>query len=429
MSDMQNISSPSRFNIYRQLLLKYLSSLEGGYVEIRDGSRIDCYGDPTADLRATIMVHDSKFYRRTVWGGDLGLAESLLRGEWQSDDLTQLVRLFIRNIEMSTSRKLWSRLAGSIPRIQHWMRRNTHRGARRNIRDHYDLSNEFFQTFLDPSMTYSCGIFEHPRATMHEASLAKLDRVCRKLNLSPDDHLLEIGTGWGGLAMHAARHFGCQVTTTTISNEQFVLVKQRIAAEGLSDQITVLRQDYRELTGTYDKLVSIEMIEAVGHQYFADYFQHCTRLLAENGLMLLQGIVLRDQRYQQYIRDVDFIRKYIFPGGCLPSITALMTNITENSDLRLLQLEDIGPHYAQTLRAWHTEFWAHIDQIRNMGYPERFIRMWDYYFRYCEAAFEERYVNTVQMLLARPACRLDTITAGLPLGSQSAVRPSDEVLV
>jgi len=429
MTDVRHIPRFRGFNIYRKLLLKHLEQFRGGFLEVRDGSRIDCFGDPTNPLRATLLVDDPRFYRRTIMGGDLGFAESRLRGEWHTDDLTQLLRVFIRNLDAAGTHNIWTRLSGILPRLQHRLRRNTPRGSRRNIQDHYDLSNDFFQTFLDPSMTYSCGIFEHPQATMHEASLAKLDRVCRKLALQPSDHLVEIGSGWGGLAIHAAQHFGCRVTTTTISREQYDLASQRVASSGLGDRITVLCQDYRQLSGTYDKLVSIEMIEAVGHQFFAEYFQHCTRLLRPDGLMLLQGIVMQDQRYPAYIRDVDFIRKYIFPGGCLPSITALMTSITRNSDLRLLQLEDIGPHYARTLRAWQSEFWEQIDRIRTMGFPERFIRMWNYYFCYCEAAFEERCVNTVQMLLARPDCRLDVIAEQLPLGAQPNRAPSNEVLV
>lgn len=394
----------------RTLLVKKLNRLLRGLVTLNDGGKRVCFGEKHTDLRAVVTVHHPRFYRRAVWGGGLGIAKSLIDGDWSCDDLTSLVRIFIRNLEVSDRfERGVARIFQSTARVGHWLRRNTRIGAARNIHEHYDLGNDFYQLFLDETMSYSCGVFERPVSTLHEASLAKLERVCRRLNLGADDHLLEIGTGWGGLAIYAAKNYGCQVTTTTISREQFDLAVERVQAAGLSDRVTVLLSDYRDLEGKYDKLVSIEMIEAVGSQFFDTYFQKCSDLLHADGMMLLQSIVIKDQRFQEYLHSVDFIRKYIFPGGCLPSVAAILQSTANHSDLRLLQLEDIAPHYAQTLRCWQKEFNGRLDQVRDLGYSESFIRMWNYYFSYCEAAFEERQCNTVQVLFAKPDCRFDPV--------------------
>ncbi|MCA9015278.1 MAG: class I SAM-dependent methyltransferase [Planctomycetaceae bacterium] len=397
-------------SVCRRLLFMRLQRLVCGQVVLHDVQERFSFGDANADLSVEVIVQHPRFYRRAVLGGGLGIAQSLIDGDWSADDLTSLVRIFIRNLEVTDQFErgiAWFRQRAA--RAGHWFRRNTRLGAARNIHAHYDLGNEFYQLFLDETMCYSSGVFEADSATMQEASLAKLERACRSLNLQPDDHLLEIGTGWGGLAIYAAKNYGCRVTTTTISREQYHLAVERVHAAGLSNRITVLLSDYRDLEGEYDKLVSIEMIEAVGSEYFETYFEKCSQLLRADGMMFLQSIVIKDQRFEEYLRSVDFIRRYIFPGGCLPSVAAILQSTTRASDLRLLQLEDIAPHYAQTLRCWQQQFQNQLDRVRELGYSESFIRMWNYYFSYCEAAFEERQCNTVQMLFAKPGCRFDPV--------------------
>lgn len=395
----------------RSALFQLLGRLRAGQLTICDAREARVFGDDSEqDLRATLKVQDSTFYTQTILGGSLGAAESYLRGHWTCDDLTSLIRIVARNGNLfrQMDRGL-GRIAKWAARIYHGLRANTRTGARRNIHDHYDLGNDFFGLFLDETMLYSSAVFENNEMDLEDASIAKMDRICRKLNLSPNDHLLEIGTGWGGLAEHAARNFGCRVTTTTISEEQFNFARRRIEQAGLSDRVTIVLQDYRDLSGTYDKLVSIEMIEAVGHQYFDIFFRKCGELLRPDGAMLLQAITMPDQRYRQYLRSVDFIQRYIFPGGCLPSMTAMNQSIATQTNLRMLHTEDLAPHYAQTLRCWRQRFWDQIDRVRALGFPERFIRMWHYYLCYCEAAFCERATGVVQMLLAQPGCRLDPV--------------------
>lgn len=423
-----NASAPAGLldSTCRTLLLKKLQSLQHGQITLIDGAQEFHFGDPDAGLSSVVQVQHPRFYRRAVLEGGLGIAQSLLDGDWFCHNLTALVRIFIRNLEVTDrfeSGLAWFRQCTA--RAGHWFRRNTRIGAARNIHAHYDLGNDFYRLFLDETMSYSCGVFEQETDSMQKASLNKLDRVCRNLNLKPGDHLLEIGTGWGGLAVHAAQYYGCRVTTTTISREQYNLAAERVDAAGLTDRVTLLLKDYRDLEGEYDKLVSIEMIEAVGAEFFETYFRKCCQLLKPDGMMLLQGIVIKDQRFEEYLRSVDFIRRYIFPGGCLPSVAAMLETTSRVTDFRLLQLEDIAPHYAQTLRCWRDAFHRRIDEVRAQGYSESFIRMWDYYFCYCEAAFEERQCNTVQMLLAKPACRFDPVRHH---SIRNITRDSQEVL-
>lgn len=421
MSEL-SIAIPSRLSLFdsamRRLLFSRLAKLKCGQITIDDGHQRLSFGDSQAKLNATVSIRNSRFYRRFVIGGGLGVSQSLIDGDWTCDDLTSLIRIFIRNLQMADrfDRGL-ARVRRSTARLEHWLRRNTRRNAKRNISQHYDVGNELYQLFLDETMNYSCGIFEDDTTTMQEASLAKMERICRKLDLQPRDHLVEIGTGWGGLAIYAAQNFGCRVITTTISREQYNLALERVRIAGLADRITVLLRDYRDLTGQFDKLVSIEMIEAVGHEYFDTFFQKCSELLRPEGMMLLQSIVIKDQRYKEHLRSVDFIRKHIFPGGCLPSVTALQQSASDSTDMRLLQLEDIAPHYVRTLQCWRDEFTNQLAEVRKLGYSEAFIRMWTYYLCYCEAAFEERQCNTVQMLFAKPKCRFD-------LASRSAIEHS-----
>lgn len=391
--------------MFERFVARSLERLERGHITWRDGTSCRSFGDGASDLQATVTVHRSSCYRRLALGGSLGAAEALMDGDWSCDDLTALVRIFIRNMDLTSRLDRGAALVAQwLGRAVRWWHANTRRMARRNIHAHYDLGNSFFRLFLDDTLCYSSGIFEHAGASLREASVAKMRRACEQLRLRHSDHLLEIGTGWGGLALHAAEEYGCRVTTTTISEEQYRLAGERFAEADVDRRIRLLNQDYRDLAGQFDKLVSIEMIEAVGHRYYGEFFRQCGRLLKPDGAMLLQGIVIRDQDFAEHTRSADFIGTYIFPGGCLPSITSLLQAATRASDLRLVQLEDFAPHYALTLRAWRRNFWQSIDEVRGLGFDERFIRMWDYYFAYCEACFLERRVNVVQMLFAKPEC-------------------------
>lgn len=407
-------------------LRRALGALAGDQIVLLDRGRREVFGH-AGGLSATVTVHDPRFYLRVLHGGSLGAAESFMDGEWTCDDLTALVRIFLRNqAAMERLHTPLSWLTRLLAAARHLVRRNTRRGAQRNIQEHYDLGNDFFALMLDETLSYSCAIFPRPEASLHEASLAKLERVCRKLELKPEDHLLEIGSGWGGLALFAAGRYGCRVTTTTISPAQYRLARQRVAQAGLESRVQVLLADYRDLAGQYDKLVSIEMIEAVGYEYFETFFRQCARLLRPQGRMLLQAIVIRDPLFPAHRHSVDFIRTHIFPGGCLPSINALGQAMQQACDLRLVHLEEMSAHYVRTLAAWRERFLANLDQVRALGYSERQIRKWWYYLSYCEAAFAQRQVNVVQMLLAQPQCLLDPLTLPLPPVRASATRTADE---
>ena len=410
----------------RSTLEKMLAQLQSGSITLRDGEAERTYGTVMpGEQSVRVEVLHPRFYRRILTGGSLGAAEAYLDGDWSCDDLTAVIRILIRNqtVARDMDRGL-AKLTGLGARALHWMRRNSRSGSRRNIEAHYDLGNDFFQLFLDETLLYSSAIFETSDTTLQDASIAKMERICQRLDLRPHDHLLEIGTGWGGFAIHAARKYGCRITTTTISKEQFDLARQRISAAGLDHRIEVILSDYRDLKGQYDKLVSIEMIEAVGHQFFDTFFRKCGTLLKPDGLMLLQGIVANEQGYAEYLRSTDFIQRYIFPGGCLPSVLAMGQSIARTTDMRILHLEDFAPHYAQTLRCWRERFWGAIDQVRELGFTERFIRMWHYYFCYCEAAFDERSVGVVQMLLARLGNRRVLQSRHAPSASHRASSPA-----
>jgi cyclopropane-fatty-acyl-phospholipid synthase len=392
----------------RRKLLARLAGIRHGRLLIREGdtSRISGDRDAGCELAAEIRVLDPRFYSDVAFGGSIGAAEAYIRGYWECSDLTTLVRVLLRNRSVLENLETGlARMTRPLQKVFHWLNRNSHKGSRRNISAHYDLGNDFFALWLDELMMYSAAVYEHPDMTLEEASVAKLRRICDKLELQPDDHLLEIGTGWGGFAIYAATHYGCRVTTTTISKEQFELASRKVAEAGLTDRITLLQKDYRDLEGQYDKLVSIEMIEAVGHRYFATFFETCDRLLKPDGLMCLQSITIADQRYASALKSVDFIQRYIFPGGCLPSLTAIADNLTCSSDMRITHSEDIGPHYATTLRHWRERFVAQLDAVRAQGYPAEFIRLWRYYLGYCEGAFIERAIGNVQLLIARPGNR------------------------
>lgn len=397
-----------RVRMAHAMLRIFLAKISDGQIVLIDGDERSVFGTPSSDigLRATLRVLDPRFYSQVLLGGSLGAGETYLRGLWETDDLTSLLRIFVRNLHIADRLEgLFSLVGAPLARIQHFLRENTPRGSRRNIYAHYDLGNDFFALFLDETMTYSAGIFERADSTLRDASVAKLDRICRKLRLCSSDHVIEIGSGWGSFAIHAASQYGCRVTTTTISEEQHALATERVSEAGLSDRINVLLKDYRTLDGRYNKLVSIEMIEAVGHRFLDTYFKKCSELLTDDGAMLLQAITMPDQRYAQYRRSVDFIRKYIFPGSCVPSVGAMSRAVARVTDFRQVHLEDIGPHYATTLKHWHERFVDNADAVRELGYPEEFIRMWRYYLSYCEAGFAERYIGDVQILFAKQGNR------------------------
>jgi cyclopropane-fatty-acyl-phospholipid synthase len=393
----------------RRLLTARMARLEHGCLEVREpGGEVLRFGAGGArsELRARIEVLHPQFWADAVFGGTTGAGEAYIHGLWKCDDLTVLVRLLLANREVLERMDVGaSRLAALARRAGHWLNRNSRRGSRRNIAAHYDLGNDFFALFLDPTMNYSCGIFESEDATMEQASIAKMEAICRKLQLGPADHLLEIGTGWGGLAIHAAGRYGCRVTTTTISTEQHALAAERVRAAGLEDRIELLLCDYRDLEGRYDKLASVEMIEAVGHKFLDTYFAKCARLLKPEGLMLLQAITIRDALYDDALKSVDFIQRFVFPGGFIPSVSAMNASLARSTDLQLVHLQDIGPHYATTLRRWRERFDGNRRAVRALGYPESFLRLWEYYLCYCEGGFLERNIGNVQMLLAKPGNR------------------------
>ena len=394
--------------VSRRTVFSLLEKLTTGRIVLREGDEFYSFGKKSTDfpLESEIEVHSPKFYSSILFGGTVGAGRAYMDGFWSTTDLTALVRIVLRNqAVLQGMDRSWTKIMTPALRLFHFLRRNTKQGSRENITAHYDLGNDFYQLFLDGSMTYSCGIFENEESTLRDASMAKYDRICQKLQLGPEDHVIEIGTGWGGFAIHAAKNYGCKITTTTISQEQHDFAKARIEQEGLSDRIELLLKDYRDLEGQYDKLVSIEMIEAVGHQYYDTFFRQCSRLLKPEGMMLIQAITIADQAFESHKHDVDFIKRYIFPGSCIPSVTALSDSMTRSSDLRLYHFEDITPHYATTLRIWRERFFEKLDEVKKLGYSENFVRMWDFYLSYCEAGFAERYLGDVHLLFTKPLFR------------------------
>lgn len=390
-------------SVARRVVLSRFSRIAEGDLTLIDGAdvlRVGRRGDP---LRATITIHDPRFWGAIAAGGTNGGAEAFMDGWWSTDDLVAVVRIAARAGGGAAALEAGRFSAAQwLARAGHALRRNTRRGARRNIEAHYDLGNAFYALFLDETMTYSCGIFERPDATLREASEAKIDRACRKLGLRPGLHLLEIGTGWGELAIRAARDFGCRVTTTTLSREQHAFATARVRAAGLSDRVDVRLEDYRDLRGRYDRIVSIEMIEAVGWEYYEDFFRVCGERLTPDGLALVQSITLPDQAFERAKREVDFIKKHVFPGGCIPAIGPLVQAAGRGSDLGLVGLEEFGLHYAKTLRHWRERFLARRADVRTLGFDDRFLRLWEYYLAYCEGGFLERYIGAAQLLFAKP---------------------------
>jgi len=395
-----------------KLIHNQISKITDGELIVRDGRNETYYGKTSKRFPNAVRVDvkHSSFYLDVAFGGTSGSGEAYMKGSWECSDLLTLIRIFVCNRHVMDDMDYGlTRLKAPLHKLGHLLSKNTREGSKKNISAHYDIGNDMFEQFLDPTMMYSSAYFEREDMSLSEASVAKLDLICSKLELKQDDHLLEIGTGWGGLAIHAAENYGCQVTTTTISKQQRDLAIKRIEAAGLQDRITVLLEDYRDLEGKYDKLVSVEMIEAIGHQYMRTYFEQCSSLLKDDGMMLLQAITITDRLYESALKDVDFIKKFIFPGGFLPSVSAMCRSIADKTDMKLFHLQDIGPHYAKTLNAWRKNFLDNTDKVKQMGYPEEFIRLWDYYFCYCEGGFLERDIGTVQMLLTKPGCHIDPV--------------------
>ncbi|MBB6092403.1 cyclopropane-fatty-acyl-phospholipid synthase [Povalibacter uvarum] len=394
----------------RRLVLAKLARIQHGDVTlIEPDGTTHRFGqcDDECKLPVTIHSDDPELFVDIAFGGTVGAGEAYMKGRWRCDDLVALIRLFIRNRDVLTDVDGgWSWLSRPLLAAFHHLRRNTRAGSLRNIAAHYDLGNDLYKLMLDETMAYSCGIFRTPDSTLYEASVEKFDAACRKLQLGPNDRVLEIGCGWGGFALHAVTRYGCHVTATTISRQQYDLARQRIDAAGVSDRVTLLLSDYRDLQGQFDKIVSIEMIEAVGANYLDTYTATCSRLLKPDGAMLLQAITLRDQLYRSALRSVDFIQRYIFPGSFIPSITAILQSFAAQTDMKAVHLEDIGPHYATTLRRWRQGFTGNLSQVRQLGYPDTFIRMWEFYLCYCEGGFLERQLGDVQILFAKPGCRL-----------------------
>ena len=385
----------------RSMLLKRLSRLQNGQLVINENGHQHVFGQiaPGETLKAFITVRSPAFYGDIAFGGSIGAGEAWMQGYWDCDDLVSLVRIMLRNRDILDEMEGGlARFTRPLQKLFHRVNRNTRRGAQRNISAHYDLGNEFFSEWLDESMMYSCAIFEEPGMSLAEAQEIRLQRVCERLELEANDHLVEIGTGWGSMAIYAARTTGCRVTTTTISSEQYNLACERIRAAGLQDRITVLLSDYRDLKGQFDKLVSLEMIEAIGASQFDTYFAKCSSLLKPGGRMLIQAITIEDEQFEQYKRNVDFIQRYIFPGSCLPSVGAMQGAIGKTGELEVTNVHDIGLHYAITLNHWRRNFFDRIERIRELGYPETFIRMWEYYFCYCEGGFLERSISDVHLV-------------------------------
>ncbi|KPD22546.1 SAM-dependent methyltransferase [Idiomarina abyssalis] len=389
--------------LFRTIAFKLLAHLEYGQLTIKEkGTFIDTFGHADKELSAEIDVKDSSFYRRLVTGGSIGAAELYIDKHWDTPDLTAVIRVFARNLPALD--KLETRLAWlTFPfnKYQHWSNRNHKGPAKKNISAHYDLGNELYTRFLDEAMQYSSALFLDAADSLEQAQCNKMKRLCDSLALKPDDHLLEIGTGWGGLAVYAAKHYGCRVTTTTISEEQFQYAKEQVEAAGLSDKIELLKRDYRDLKGQYDKLVSVEMIEAVGKEYLPTFFRTCNKLLKEDGKMSLQAITIADQRAASYARSVDFIQKHIFPGGFLPSLSQMTQLFTRYTDLVVRDVHDFGLSYAKTLRQWEERFNSHQKELEELGYDERFSRLWNYYFSYCEGGFLEQRVSVVQVTASK----------------------------
>ena len=393
--------------IAKKIFLRSLAGLQLGSLEIVCPENTYSFGRSAAGreedpLHAVIAVHDERFFLRALLAGDVGIGEAYMDGDWSTPDLVAVVRLAVRNLEqVDGSNRLLTFFRRLADFIQHRGRRNTQTGSRRNIAYHYDLGNDFYRLFLDRSLAYSCAYYESAQDTLEQAQMSKFDRICRKLQLGPQDHVLEIGTGWGGFAAYAAETYGCRVTTTTISQQQHDYAREVFSGSRAGERIQLLFEDYRSLRGQFDKIVSIEMFEAVGYEHYDDYFAACDRLLKPDGSMLLQTITILEEKFQQYRKQSDWIKKHIFPGAELASVIEIQRSLARSTRMQLFHSEDIGKHYALTLHEWRRRFLDRLPEVRHLGFDERFVRMWDYYLAYCEGAFREGYISDVQLVLSK----------------------------
>lgn len=390
----------------RSLVLNALNKIENAGLEIEENGQITFLGNENSELRGKLIVLDPSLYVDFIKGGSIAAAEAYIAKKWTSPNLTELIRVFARCGETLDSVEANKSLLTKLKNfLFHWGNANTQSGSKKNILAHYDLGNELYTRFLDSTMMYSSAIYSNDATDLHAAQLNKLKTICDKLKLSPNDHLIEIGTGWGGLAIFAAKNYGCKVTTTTISDAQYEYAVERVKQEALEDKITLLKKDYRLLEGKYDKLVSIEMIEAVGHKFMAEFFAKCNSLLKDSGLMLVQAITILDARYEHYRSNVDFIQRYIFPGGCLPSNAVMNQHIAEQTNMMIDNVQDIGLHYARTLYDWRMKFDNAWPELTQFGFDEQFKRLWHFYLCYCEGAFIERVISTHQLVMRKPHYR------------------------
>jgi cyclopropane-fatty-acyl-phospholipid synthase len=397
----------------RSAVLTQLRNLRQGRLRLICQDREWLFGDVGSALHAEVEIFDEAAWGMVAANGSIGAGEAYIHGYWRTPDLAAVTRLFVANLEVLDALEGGlARLGRPVLRLLHWFNRNNRRGSRRNILAHYDLGNALFERLLDPTMMYSAAMFDSLEQSLEQGQLNKLERICDKLALRPDDHLLEIGTGWGSLAIHAATRHGCRVTTTTLSEAQYAHTLQRVRDLGLQERITVLREDYRDLGGRFDKLVSIEMIEAVGHRYLPVYFRRCASLLKDDGLMLLQAITIRDQRYEQARRSVDFIQRHIFPGGSLPSLSVMLQTASRHTSLNLVHMEDFGLDYARTLQHWRDNLRQSRTALVELGYDDTFQRLWEFYLCYCQGGFEERAIGVAQLLWAAPAARRASLPGG-----------------
>jgi cyclopropane-fatty-acyl-phospholipid synthase len=389
----------------RALVFKQLKKIGIGYISIQEGAKKFSFGKK-GSLSAHITVHDPRFYGALAFGGSIGVSEAFMQKFWSVNDLTRLIRIMaINQNAMDQLESLFNVFLKPILKCLHYLNQNSVKGSRINISKHYDLGNDFFSLFLDSTMMYSSAVFKNSQDSLHKGSIHKLEMVCQGLELNAEDHVIEIGSGWGGFAIYAAQNYGCKVTTTTISKQQYLYVKQKIKDLKLTHKITVLLSDYRHLKGQFSKLVSIEMLEAVGYQYYDTYFEVCAHLLKADGIAFIQTITIADQRYEKAKHSVDFIQRYIFPGSCIPSITALQNSITQSSDLKIYQIQDIGDHYARTLALWREAFFKRLPEVKALGFDDVFIRMWHFYLAYCEGGFKEKAISDIHLKLVKPGYR------------------------
>ena len=390
-------------NIYKKLVTKAFSSIETGQVVLVDANERTVFGDPSSALKATIIVNDKAMYKAFALSGSVGAGEAYILGHWSCDNLTSFIEIFaINEKQLDEFEKKFAFFSNIAHRFNHIKNKNSESGSKKNIVAHYDLGNDLYESFLSKEMLYSSAVYPSKEATLEEAQQYKLKRICEQVELQKNDSVIEIGTGWGAFAIYAATHYDCHVTTTTISDEQHDYVANKISELGLTNKITLLKLDYRQLRGKYDKLVSIEMIEAVGHEYLPSFFTQCGELLKDDGAMLIQAITIGDQRYKHYLKNSDFIQQYIFPGGCLPSLNEMSEQIKNNTDMVIHTVNDIGAHYARTLADWRTRFiksWPDLDRSK---FDERFYRLWLFYFAYCEGAFRARATSTVHLMGRKP---------------------------